>query len=234
MIGPMPLLLAAMPAEVAAAEALAPYVAIRCTGIGPDAAARAVEASLASLEPSAIISWGTAGALEPSLRPGQLLVYADITDAGAGQRWGSTEPLTSRLLHSLRPLRALRVSGISNAHPLARPHEKAALRAELHGQAVDMESAALAAAAARMRIPFVAIRAIVDPAGAGLPASALAGLEEPAHATSRTLRALARRPWELPALVRLALWYAASLRSLRAAALMLASTPGAFAASSPP
>jgi hypothetical protein len=86
--------------------------------------------------------------------------------------------------------------------------------------AVDMESSAVAAVAAEARLPFLAVRAIVDTAREAVPQAALSAAAPGTGAVriGQLLGALARTPYELPAMIRLASGYAAARRALAAVA----------------
>jgi hypothetical protein len=86
-----------------------------------------------------------------------------------------------------------------------------------HALAVDMESGAVARAAARYALPFAVLRAVADVASEAIPrAAAITPSGEPD--IPRVLRGLLRRPWELPALIRLGRASAAAHAALRQAA----------------
>jgi hypothetical protein len=94
---------------------------------------------------------------------------------------------------------------------------KRALHAATRALAVDMESGAVARAAARHGLPFAVLRAVADVAGEVIPsAAAITPAGEPD--LPRVLRGLLRRPWELPALLRLGRASAAAHARLRQAA----------------
>ena len=81
--------------------------------------------------------------------------------------------------------------------------EKAALRAATGASIVDMESHIAARVAARHALPFAFLRAIADRADEDLPPAALIGMNpDGSMALGRVLWSLARRPAQLPALVR--------------------------------
>ena len=83
-----------------------------------------------------------------------------------------------------------------------------------------MESHAVAAAAARAGVPFIAVRAIADPAERAIPTSALAGLAP--DGSTRPIAVVARlalRPWQIAGVIRLAADSAAALAALRGVAL---------------
>jgi hypothetical protein len=87
---------------------------------------------------------------------------------------------------------------------LASVADKAALFARTRAAAVDMESHQIAKAAHHAAIGFVAVRAIADPFDAALPPIALTAVGADGKPDiARVLAGLARRPWELPGLIRL-------------------------------
>lgn len=118
----------------------------------------------------ALLSWGVAGGLSPALSPGDLLLPRRVV---SGQdEWETDQQLRTRLR------RVLGRHVLEGGHlycsrvPVASIEEKKTLAA-LGMLAVDMESAAVAAAAQRARIPFVAVKAICDPSTREVPAVAL-------------------------------------------------------------
>ena len=83
---------------------------------------------------------------------------------------------------------------------VATPAEKAALFRQYHAPAVNMEDYWVAEEAARAGAPFLAVRAVLDPAGQVLPAWVLGLAGRPGTAAGRVLP----RPWRIPALFRIA------------------------------
>jgi adenosylhomocysteine nucleosidase len=78
-----------------------------------------------------------------------------------------------------------------------------------------MESLAIAEIAAANRLPFLAVRAVVDTAADGLPPALSAAAEEGgARGIGALLGALARAPGELPDFMRLIARYRAARRAL--------------------
>jgi 4-hydroxy-3-methylbut-2-enyl diphosphate reductase len=114
---------------------------------------------------------GVAGAVDPALAPGDVVVATELRSANGGVR-----PLagTATLARSLRR-RGLRVTAgpLYTADRVLGPAEREALRGE-GVVAVDTESARLAPSDGR---PFAVVRAIVDVAGRGLlrPGTVAAG-----------------------------------------------------------
>jgi hypothetical protein len=76
-----------------------------------------------------------------------------------------------------------------------------------------MESHIAARAALAHGVPFAAVRCVSDGATRSLPLAAQAGFGADPD-IGAVLRALARRPWELPALIRTALEAEAGFRAL--------------------
>lgn len=169
----------------------------------------------------ALISWGTAGALNTDYPPGTLLIYSSVARHD-GAVLECDPALTAALQQSLTPLACRTTLGLTTEVPIATTVDKARLGNTVQAGAVDMETYAVAAFAAKAGIPFSAVRAIVDPAGFELPYAALAALTTTATPQwLRMLAALARRPWEILALIRLGHWYALALRRLTQAATLL-------------
>ncbi len=166
-------------------------------------------AALARMRPSAILSFGIAGGLDPSLRPGALLVARNVV---AEATW----PAQAGWSAALAAATGASLADIAGAdRVIATPAEKAALHARTAAAAVDMESAVIA----RTGIPFAVLRAVADTADEALPPAAAQGLDEAGNpAPLRVMAALLRRPQDLPGLIRMALRSNAALRALRSVA----------------
>ncbi len=213
-------IIAAMPAELASfRQSSLPWPMI-CAGIGPTAAARAAE-TLVTQGIGGLISWGTAGALEPKIDAGRLLLYAQCVDQKTGMVFETDKPLLARFRHALDALEPLVCNGLTSDMPVTQVTEKIAFHERYACAAVDMESSAIGGVAHKHGLPFIVVRAIVDPAIFTLPSSALAGLGDPEGALWRVLGTLYHHPLELGALIRLALWYRRALRTLRIASTLL-------------
>ena len=110
------------------------------------------------------------------------------------------------------------IVGVDRA--ITMPGEKLALFAQTSGLACDMESHAVAEAAATAGIPFIVLRVVSDPSNRSIPQSALAGITpEGKAAPGRVLRSLVARPWELFELLSLALDARVAFTGLRRVAL---------------
>lgn len=217
--------LAALPAEAATLQRLGNRWLARTTGVGPVAAEAAARRVVADTQVRALVSWGTCGGLDPSLSGGTLVVLSRVTSATSGKTFTCAPQLSSQLAGLLKPVRAVIRAGLTCEAPVVTTGQKAALRQQHQVSVVDMESSAVAAVAEEFGIPFLAIRAVVDPANCTLPVSALAALDDPEHPTRAVLQSLRRHPFDLVALIRLGLWHQRALRALRGAALMMEYAP---------
>lgn len=176
----------------------------------------------------ALMSFGLCGGLDPSLVSGALVVASELVLPEGGTwrfepRWA--DAIAARLAGARRaPILAASTVAIS-------ADEKARLFARHGAAAVDMESRGVAEAARDANLPFVAVRAVADPAGRSLPHAALAGIN--AHGRMRPLRVLAgllARPGELFQLLALAgearRGYAALTAAAKAGAVSRELVPG--------
>jgi adenosylhomocysteine nucleosidase len=157
---------------------------------------------------SGLVSFGLAGGLDPTLAPGAVLVPRAVVLGG--ERWDADPALSDRLGGGTGHLLA------GGGGVLATVEAKASMRQATEADAVDLESAAVAHAAARAGVPFAALRAVCDPAERDLPRAALVALDAQGRIGGlRVLAAALARPGELPVLVRLAGDAARARRALR-------------------
>jgi hopanoid-associated phosphorylase len=161
-----------------------------------------------------IISFGCAGALDPSLRAGDcLLPHAVLTPHGVA----AVDPGWHDALRHMLPY-ALDGTLAGVDEPVRSVAEKARLWQASGARAVDMESHLAALAAQRDGLRFAALRVIVDPAGRSVPDCAVAAFRVDGELSPGALmRSLAAHPGQLPALVSLAGCALAARRSLHAA-----------------
>ncbi|MEE8271241.1 MAG: hypothetical protein V3R98_05855 [Alphaproteobacteria bacterium] len=179
------------------------------------AAARLVEQGA-----DALISFGIAGGLAADLRPGALVCADRVIGPD-----GAAAPTDAAWRH--RVLRDAAAGGIAmvtgavagSDSVLATAGDKRALADATGALTVDMESHHVAAAALAARIPWMALRAIADPAHRTLPAAAVAALRDDGGIdVAAVVGRLCRRPWQLPALIGLAVETRLGLGALRRAA----------------
>jgi len=188
-------------------------------GMGP-AAANEGARRLAAAGVEALLSWGMAGGLDPALTAGTVVLPGEVMSP------------EGRVFATARDWRERVSCAIAAHHPvcsgrlltcrevLGSPVAKSLAFRRTAAVAVDMESSAVAEVAAAARLPFLAVRAIVDTAADEVPRAALRALsiETGALHIGRLLAALAHAPGELPDLIRLGRRYRRARRALTAVA----------------
>ena len=115
-------------------------VVIIHTGIGPEAASRAIRSVLEVEKPRLLICAGFGGGLDPALRVGETIAV----DFSSGVILSSSDPLET-------------------------PAQKAAMFRKTGARIVDMETATVAAACSSAGVPLIAVRAVSDCADESLP-----------------------------------------------------------------
>ena len=154
-----------------------------------------------------IISIGLGGALAEGLEPGDWVAASRVGEIETDPTW------TNRLLAALPGARLGAIAGSDVM--VTGAASKAAVHAASGALAVDMESHIAARAAQRHGLPFAAARTISDGADRALPRAAQAGMKpDGGMDVGAVLIELARRPWELPALIRTGLEAEAAFAAL--------------------
>jgi len=150
-----------------------------------------------------LISFGIAGALAPHLRPGDVILSAEVI--GEACRWRPSEQFQSRVSDLAHRIGAVEGPVLGARNILATEGDKARAWRDTGALAVDLESAIVARAAAAAGIPFLVLRTIADPAARELPSAALIPLsQDGSPAIIRVLGEVMRRPQQIAALVGLA------------------------------
>lgn len=149
-------------------------------GIGP-ARARAAAEQIAAISPQLVVSTGFAGALQAQWKVGDVIIAKEVVDI-EGQIW----PCHRVGASSGRLLTSGRLA--------ATTHDKLELGSRFQADAVDMESAAVAAVCARRGIPFLAVRVISDAVETELSPQLVRLLSDGRVSIWRAIRALARTP----------------------------------------
>jgi len=180
---------------------------------GGDAqATRAGIQSLIARGADRLVSFGIAGALDPNLKPGDLVVGSAVRTSD-----GVRAPVDQKWLMQLSAhLTAARVADVVGSTSIAATVEqKAMLHRDTGAACVDQESHWVADAAHANGLPFIVLRAIADRAGDTLPPAVLVGLDAQGNPrTGAVVRALLRDPTQLPGLIRVALQTSRALKSL--------------------
>jgi adenosylhomocysteine nucleosidase len=159
-----------------------------CGGIGPQPARRAAEAVLVLYRPNFLYSVGYAGALDPALRPGDLLRPARVINGSDGSRVDLSQG------------DGVLLSDTS----LATVTRKSLLRESYGAQAVDMEASAVARAAEARGVSFHALKVISDEFNFELPATERFVDTEGRFHEARFGLHVALRPWLWLPVIRLA------------------------------
>lgn len=162
----------------------------------------------------AVISIGVSGGLDPALASGDLLIGKEII-AQDGAVYKADGHLTT-LVQAMLPPELVLAGALFGADRIVdSAEEKAALYARHHCLAVDMESHGAAKAAAQSGVPFLAIRAVADPASRALPEAALnAVAPDGSTQVLKTLGAALRDPKQFPALISLGADSAKALKTI--------------------
>jgi len=149
-----------------------------------------------------VISFGLCGALDPTLKVGDLVIGEAISDAEVF--YETDRAWADRLAAALPEARRGRFARAEA--PVASIEAKAALRQATAAVAVDLESFPMARLAHGYGTPFAVIRAVSDDAGRALPHAAQVGLGPDGRpAVGKVLASLRDHPWQIGALIRTAL-----------------------------
>lgn len=170
-----------------------------CGGIGAEPARRAAEAVIALYTPEIVYSAGFSGALDPALKVADILVPARVIDAGDSS---SAETDVNQAISAQGTDRGVLVT----FGAVATPEQKVKLAKSFNAQAVDMEAAAVARAAAARGVRFAAVKVISDEVAFQIP-----GMEREKligasgeFRTAKFVWFIAIRAWTWPAALRLA------------------------------
>lgn len=182
--------------------AAGPGVEVVCSACDP---AR-LRALLEVLDPgrySAIVSFGISGALDPALRPGDVVVADEIKSDTETLPLAPAlaRALTGRLSRNGRAAVCATIVG-TNA-PVIEAAMKATLRRTTGAAAVDMESHVAANFAVAAGLPVCAVRVISDPAERSLPQLAMRATRPDGRVDLPAICAsVARNPAQIPLLIK--------------------------------
>jgi adenosylhomocysteine nucleosidase len=178
-----------------------PRMRVICSADGPVLATLLAGADIIK-DCCGLMSFGVAGGLSPSLRPGACIVGSAIVSAGT--RVATHRAWSRALLQSMPDATYGMIAGVPA--PIARPDAKRALHIETGAIAVDMESHIVAGVAVAHGLPIVAVRVIIDPAERTLPQPVLAAFR-PNGTTDivAMIQSVIKQPQNLPGMLRIAL-----------------------------
>jgi adenosylhomocysteine nucleosidase len=194
------------------------------SGMG-EAAAAAAARRLVLAGVTALVSFGMAGGLDPTLVCGVVLLPEEIV-ARDGAAVSTTAADWCQRLRAALPAACIAGGGklFTSDRPVASREAKAAAWRDTRAAAVDMESAAIARVARQAGLPFIALRVIVDTASDQLPAAVIAASGGGQLRLGRLFAALLRAPGDAAGLIRLSARYRIAMR-----VLAVVVTPGSAA-----
>jgi adenosylhomocysteine nucleosidase len=169
---------------------------------GDGSTLRARLAELANIRICLVISWGVCGGLDPGLRPGGLILGAEVVsaDGAISTDRAVTSSLERRLIDA--GARAVVERVAAAAAPISTAGAKAELRRATGAAAVDMESLIAGRFALERRTPFAILRAVADPAERDLPPLVLKAVDSGGRIkTAAVIRELIRSPGQLTGLM---------------------------------
>jgi adenosylhomocysteine nucleosidase len=194
------------------------------SGIGCAAAGAAARA-LVEAGVSALMTFGMSGGLDPTLKAGSIVLPGELISP-AGTRFITCRPWRERIAAAVSASRAVTEGSLlTSATAIDSVADKAAAFRSSGAVAVDMESSAVAEVALSARLPFIAVRVIVDTATDVLPRAVVAASRAGKVQIGRLIAGLVVAPGELSALIKLSQRYRTAIRSLRVIAEAGALTP---------
>jgi adenosylhomocysteine nucleosidase len=193
---------------------------VACAGADALRAKASAEA-LIEAGAAALVSYGIAGGLDPRLAAGAVMLPEAVLTPGGpalptARAW--RESLRERAGGASAGLADARLAGgtlLGSDRAVAAVAEKQGLFEAWGAIAVDMESHAVALAARDAGLPFLALRAVADPAGRPLPRAVQGSIAPDGRPRAALVTArLALRPWEIAEVARLRRDARAALRAL--------------------
>ena len=198
----------------------------RMTICGNASTLRATLTELGDLRPQLVMSWGVCAGLDSRLRPGDLVVGAEVVsdDASIGTDEAVTSSLERRLIDAGARVVVERLAAAKA--PVLTVGAKADLRRATGAAAVDMESLTAGRFALERGTPFAILRAVADPADRDLPPLVLRAVDPAGRINIAALiEVLIRSPSQLRGLCATARDGKAAFRALNRCRRLL---PGLF------
>ncbi len=170
-----------------------PLMLVR-TGVGAAALVRNLSRGLEHGYPGLCLLLGYGGGILPELRPGDLVIATDLIDSQQDRVFKVAPELVARAARILGQTGLPGRSGSLVSVPRAAltPGDKAAAAPRAGALALDLESAAFAEVCRDATLPFLVVRAILDPLNLSLP--------QPAGASQPRIK----NSWKTPRLRELA------------------------------
>jgi adenosylhomocysteine nucleosidase len=171
-------------------------------GGGDPARTRAASGRLIGEGASGLVSFGICGGLDPALASGTMVVPRAVATE-ARERHCVDDGWRRVLVDALGAAGIATVSGdLLGAAAIAQTTaRKAALFNATGAVGIDLESHLVAVAAGQAGLPFVAVRAVADPARRPLPPAVLVGLDQEGRPALGAVLAAAEKAWIKTALL---------------------------------
>lgn len=186
-------MIAALPAEISmfTGKAIKQGEVVHCgqmlvcaAGIGAQNATKASQ--LVHRQGATIlVSWGCAGALDPTLSAGDLILPEQVSDNNSCII-DTAEILNQKLLSECSGVKTMH-SGLLAQSPtmITSSQQKKTMFESSSAIAVDMESFSIGDYARKNKLPFIACRAIADTASTDLPPPVLNAMDQQGHINNR-------------------------------------------------
>ena len=172
-----------------------------------------------------LIGFGCAGALAPNLKPGALVVSAQVCAEGEKYPVNPTLPASVWERLSRAGVRIHVGPTFCATQPVVSVADKRALHARSGALAVDMESAGVLEVAQEHGLPVFLLRIIIDAAHMALPDAVLQQVDAFGEVDVRALAlSLTKSPLAIPAVLRLACASWRANRAMKRVAAGLADT----------
>jgi len=184
------------------------------SGAGAENARKAAELAV-SKGATQLMSWGCAAALSPNLKMGDLVLAESLMDENGDEI--SVHPIWHQHAKTVLESQITTYKGalIASNSIVSTAQAKENLHAKTGAIALDMESYAIAKVAQHYALPFLAIRAIADPASMDLPNALENALNDNGEvAVSRILKSLVLNPKELPHLIQIGQYFQIAKKTL--------------------
>ena len=205
------------------AEILKPLEAKGLVRLGVAGASEAKAAALARQMAKdgarALMSFGICGGLVPEVKVGDLIL-ADSVHHHRGTHWPTDESwrraVQSALAADARSRTRVHLGRLAGSPVIVhQPDAKRALAEKAKAIAVDMESHAVAEVADALQLPLLVVRTCSDSVQRAFPMAALEAVSlDGSFRVLPVTKALAKKPWLIPPLVRLALETRQALKTL--------------------
>ena len=179
-------------------------VVLTAAGIGPERAERATKGLLERFKIKAALSVGYAGALRDGVKTGELVIVRNVVGAYCNTPLPCQSFLTD-LARKVAEENGFKVhlgDILTVTEPIKRPEDKRQAGVLTGAVAVDMEGAGVAMAAREARIPFMALKVVLDEVDEELKGTGLVDGEGRVD-LFKTFTYLLYNPWDIIYLLRL-------------------------------